>query len=130
MLSCPLAARIIQVNLPTSKPARFLLQWQPMRLCKALDINPGDVAAFVGAGGKTTSIWRIQAELAARGLCSILTTTTKIMEPVMPPEGALMLTARPAAARIAGLLDRAPRLAMASRRLNEPYPWKGDHPGL
>jgi len=99
-----------------------------MKLYKALGIQPGDVAAFVGAGGKTTSIWRIQGELAAQGLRSILTTTTKLMEPVMPPDGALTLTTRPEAGRIAALLDRAPRLALAARRLSELYPWHDDHP--
>ena len=99
-----------------------------MKLDEALGIQPGDVAAFVGAGGKTTSIWRIQGELATRGLRSILTTTTKIMEPVMPPDGALMLTTRPDASRAAALLDRAPRLALASRRLGELYPCHDDHP--
>lgn len=99
-----------------------------MKLYVALGIQPGDVAAFVGAGGKTTSIWRIQGELATQGLRSILTTTTKIMEPVMPPDGALMLTARPDASRIGALLDRAPRLALASCRLGELYPCHDDHP--
>jgi probable selenium-dependent hydroxylase accessory protein YqeC len=99
-----------------------------MKLYEALSLRPGDVTAFVGAGGKTTSIWRIQSELAAQDLRSILTTTTKLMEPVMPPEGALMLAAQPDAARIADLLDHAPRLALASRRLSERYPWKDDHP--
>ena len=99
-----------------------------MKLYEALSLCPGDVTAFVGAGGKTTSIWRIQSELAAQDLRSILTTTTKLMEPVMPPDGALMLAAQPQAARIAELLDRTPRLALASRRLSERYPWKDDHP--
>ena len=99
-----------------------------MKLCEALGIYPGDVAAFVGAGGKTTAAWRIQGELAAQGTRSILTTTTKIMEPVMPPDGALMLAARPEANRIADLLRRAPRLALASRRLSEAYPWHDNHP--
>jgi probable selenium-dependent hydroxylase accessory protein YqeC len=99
-----------------------------MELGEALGIQPGDMAAFVGAGGKTTSIWRIQGELATQGLRSILTTTTKIMEPVMPPDGALMLTARPDAGRVGALLDRAPRLALASRRLDESYPCHADHP--
>jgi len=99
-----------------------------MKLYEALGIRPGDVAAFVGAGGKTTAIWRIQGELAAQGTRSILTTTTKIMEPVMPPDGALMLATRPEASRVADLLRRAPRLALASRRLSEPYPWHDDHP--
>jgi probable selenium-dependent hydroxylase accessory protein YqeC len=99
-----------------------------MQLCEALDIRPGEVAAFVGAGGKTTAIWRAQAELVAEGGRAIVTTTTKMMEPVLPRDGALMLAARPDAARIADLLDRAPRLVLAARRLGNPVPAHADHP--
>ena len=100
-----------------------------MKLCEALGIRPGEVAAFVGAGGKTTAIWRAQAELVAEGGRAIVTTTTKMMEPVLPRDGALMLAARPDAARIADLLDRAPRLVLAARRWAIQYPAHADHPG-
>ena len=99
-----------------------------MQLCEALDIRPGEVAAFVGAGGKTTAIWRVQAELVAKGGCAIVTTTTKVMEPLLPRDGALMLVARPDVARTADLLDRAPRLVLAARRLGNPVPAHADHP--
>jgi probable selenium-dependent hydroxylase accessory protein YqeC len=99
-----------------------------MQLCEALGIRPGEVAAFVGAGGKTTAIWRAQAELAAEGGRAIATTTTKVMEPLLPRDGALMLAARPDATRIADLLDRAPRLVLAARRLGNPVPAHADHP--
>jgi len=82
----------------------------------------------VGAGGKTTAIWRAQAELAAAGWRSVATTTTKMMEPILPGDGVLMLSARPEAARMADLLRYAPRLALASRRLDELQPIQGDHP--
>jgi probable selenium-dependent hydroxylase accessory protein YqeC len=39
-----------------------------------------------------------------------------------------MLTVRPDATRIAGLLERAPRLALAARRLSESSPFHADHP--
>jgi probable selenium-dependent hydroxylase accessory protein YqeC len=99
-----------------------------MKLWEALDLHPGEAVAFVGAGGKTTAIWRVQAELAAAGLCSVVTTTTKMMEPVLPPDGALMLTARPDAGRLAKLLDSAPRLVLASGRWGEFQPLHSDHP--
>ena len=99
-----------------------------MKLCEALGIRPGEVATFVGAGGKTTAIWRAQVELVAEGKHVIATTTTKIMEPVLPRHGALMLAARPDAARIADLLDRAPRLTLAARRLSAVQPLHADHP--
>ena len=99
-----------------------------MKLWEALDLHPGEAIAFVGAGGKTTAIWRVQAELAAAGLRSVVTTTTKMMEPVLPPDGALMLTARPDAGRVTKLLDCAPRLVLASGRWGEFQPLHSDHP--
>jgi len=47
----------------------------------ALGVQPGDVVAFVGAGGKTTVIYRMAAELAQRDWRVLLTTTTKIWPP-------------------------------------------------
>lgn len=99
-----------------------------MRLCEALDIHPGQVVAFVGAGGKTTAIWRIQAELGAQGTPAIYVTTTKMMEPVLPPGSALYLARRPDATRIAGLLELAPRLVLAARRPANPVAPHADHP--
>jgi len=99
-----------------------------MKICEALGIRPGEVAAFVGAGGKTTAIWRAQAELVAEGGRAIVPTPTKVMEPLLPRDGALMLAARPDAARIADLLDRAPRLVLATRRLGNPVPAHAGHP--
>jgi probable selenium-dependent hydroxylase accessory protein YqeC len=99
-----------------------------MKLYEALGIRPGEVATFVGAGGKTTAIWRAQAELVAEGGRAIVTTTTKVMEPVLPRDGALMLAARPDAARIADLLNRAPRLVLAAGRLDHPAPAHAGHP--
>jgi len=99
-----------------------------MKLCEALGLRPGEVAAFVGAGGKTTAIWRAQAELVADGGRVVVTTTTKIMEPVLPRDGVLVLTAQPDVARLTDLLDRAPRLTLAARRLGAVQPLHADHP--
>lgn len=49
-----------------------------MRLVDALAVRPGDVVAFVGAGGKTSAMFRLAAELAAQGLRVLTTTTTRI----------------------------------------------------
>jgi len=51
-----------------------------MRLSYALGIQPKEVVAFVGAGGKTTAMVRLGAELAADRRV-ILTTTTRIFPP-------------------------------------------------
>ncbi|HQA69086.1 MAG TPA: selenium cofactor biosynthesis protein YqeC [Aggregatilineales bacterium] len=49
-----------------------------MNLSEALQIERGDVVVFVGAGGKTTAMFRVAHELAARGLRVVSTTTTRI----------------------------------------------------
>ncbi len=49
-----------------------------MRLSAALDIQPRDVVSFVGAGGKTSAMFRLASELAEQGWQVISTTTTRI----------------------------------------------------
>ncbi len=51
-----------------------------MKLVDALDIRPGEVVAFVGAGGKTSAMFRLATELAERGLRVLTTTTTRIAQ--------------------------------------------------
>jgi molybdenum cofactor cytidylyltransferase len=52
-----------------------------MILRTALRIEPGEVVAFVGAGGKTTAMFRLARELAQTRGKVITTTTAKIGEP-------------------------------------------------
>src|SRR4030042_4535629 len=49
-----------------------------MRLSRALEVNRKDVVSLVGAGGKTTTMFRLADELAAEGWKVIGTTTTMI----------------------------------------------------
>ncbi len=49
-----------------------------MKLQKAFDISPGEVVAFVGAGGKTSTMVALGHELAEAGLRVLATTTTRI----------------------------------------------------
>ncbi len=51
-----------------------------MFLAKALRVKRGDVVSFVGGGGKTTSMFRLAAELSASGMRVVSTTTTHISE--------------------------------------------------
>jgi len=51
-----------------------------IQLAKALRAGRGDVVAFVGGGGKTTSMFRLAAGLCAAGLRVITTTTTHISQ--------------------------------------------------
>lgn len=48
-----------------------------MNLSTALRIQPNDVVALVGAGGKTTALFHLADELSARGERVIVTTTTR-----------------------------------------------------
>jgi molybdenum cofactor cytidylyltransferase len=52
-----------------------------MDLMDALDARPGDVVAFVGGGGKTTAMYRLCAEAAARGLHAVASGTARFTEP-------------------------------------------------
>jgi probable selenium-dependent hydroxylase accessory protein YqeC len=47
----------------------------------ALELGPGDVVSIVGAGGKTSLMYRLVRELVAAGVPVIGTTTTRILEP-------------------------------------------------
>ena len=50
-------------------------------LREALAVGAADVVALVGAGGKTTAMFRIARELAEAGERPVVTTTTKILVP-------------------------------------------------
>ncbi len=49
-----------------------------MQIYQSFRIQPKEVVAFVGGGGKTTAMFRLADELAARGQRVITTTTTRI----------------------------------------------------
>ena len=49
-----------------------------MQLAEALNPRKGDIVAFVGAGGKTSAMGRLAAELADSGWRVVVTTTTRI----------------------------------------------------
>lgn len=51
-----------------------------MEIRQALDLAPGDVVSFVGAGGKTSALFRLAGELAGQGWRVISTTTTRIAQ--------------------------------------------------
>jgi molybdenum cofactor cytidylyltransferase len=51
-----------------------------MKFQKAFDINPGDVVALIGAGGKTSLMVALGYELAEAGWRVLATTTTRIGE--------------------------------------------------
>ena len=62
-----------------------------MQLAEALDFRRGDMAGLIGAGGKTTTMFRLAQELRAQGCKVLLTTTTKIFKPSKPHVDRLFL---------------------------------------
>jgi len=62
-----------------------------MQLSQALDLRRGDVAALIGAGGKTTTMFRLAKELREKGRKVLVTTTTKIFKPSKPHVDRLFL---------------------------------------
>ena len=58
-------------------------------LAEALSVGAGDVVSLVGAGGKTTVLYALAADLRKRGLSVVMTSTTHMQMPVtattMPP---------------------------------------------
>lgn len=62
------------------------MRW--MDLFEAFDLAPGTIVAVVGGGGKTSLVYALAAEAAARGLSAIVTTTARFTRPSgipMPP---------------------------------------------
>ena len=54
---------------------------QPRTLIESLDLRAKEVISLVGAGGKTTLMFRLAKELLLAGEKVVTTTTTKILEP-------------------------------------------------
>jgi molybdenum cofactor cytidylyltransferase len=83
-------------------------------LVEALQLRTARVIAFVGAGGKTTALWRISNELIALGRHVIIAPTAHILEPKLPLDSIEYLTENPEPDQVNQLLDRAPRLIVAA----------------
>ena len=49
-----------------------------MQIHTSLRIQPHDIVAFAGAGGKTSAMFRLADELVAQGKRVIITTTTRL----------------------------------------------------
>ncbi len=62
-------------------------------LSRALGIGDREVVAFVGAGGKTTAMFRLAHELRAGGATPLVTTTTKILVPPLDPDERVVIEA-------------------------------------
>ncbi len=91
-----------------------------MRLTSGLGVGKGDVIALVGAGGKTTLMFRLAQELTDGGWRVITTTTTKIRPPhpgqtqQLIVESDAMLGLR----KVTEALKHRRHVTLASRRLD------------
>jgi probable selenium-dependent hydroxylase accessory protein YqeC len=68
-----------------------------MHLKDALAIEDGDMVSLIGAGGKTTTLFRLAKELRAEDRKVLVTTTTKIFKPTKPHVDRLFLVQEPEA---------------------------------
>ena len=64
-----------------------------MQLAEAVDLRRGEMTALIGAGGKTTAMFRLAKEQREQGCKVLVTTTTKIFKPTKPHVDRLFLIA-------------------------------------
>ncbi|HWH77402.1 MAG TPA: selenium cofactor biosynthesis protein YqeC [Candidatus Binatus sp.] len=62
-----------------------------MQLKEALGLRQGELVSFIGAGGKTTTMFRLAHELREENSKVLVTTTTKIFKPSKPHVDRLFL---------------------------------------
>jgi probable selenium-dependent hydroxylase accessory protein YqeC len=89
------------------------------RLKEAFELDRHRIICIVGAGGKTSLMFAMAAELAALGNHVITSTTTKILEPSHTDTPFLLLTegAGDMFETIPGLMHRYGHVSLAERRL-------------
>ncbi len=83
-----------------------------MQLSTAISLSEGDLVTFTGAGGKTTALRVLAAELAAQGHRVLVTTTTRFARAQLQAFPAHLLAPSPQALRRA--LDEKRVVAVAS----------------
>ena len=84
-----------------------------MDLKTALGLEPGEMVAFVGAGGKTTTAWRLLRSCVDSGEQVVFTTTTRVFQ---PKDAVLILDSNPNPGEIAQELLRSQTLVLAAGR--------------
>lgn len=90
-----------------------------MRLAEAINLRSTQALACVGAGGKTTLCWRVWMECTAADQPSIFTTTTHILEPILPAASALFLSVNPDPSTIRTIIRGQAGLILAASRLTQ-----------
>ncbi len=92
-------------------------------LIEALQLQHGGVVSLVGAGGKTSLMFRLAAELVDAGKRVITTTTTKILYPTETQSRHVLVDPDPHRLR-----RRAAAAAGEYRHLTLAHPRREDHP--
>ena len=90
-----------------------------MQLTEALGFRRGEMAALIGAGGKTTTLFRLAQELRSQGNKVLVTTTTKMFKPNKPHVDRLFLVADLAALTEACAAIPAPVVIGAGMAIND-----------
>lgn len=90
-----------------------------MQLVDALDLRRGEMTALIGAGGKTTAMFRLAKELHEQGCKVLVTTTTKIFKPAKPHVDRLFFVEDVADFASASAQIDAPVIVGAGRGVNE-----------
>jgi probable selenium-dependent hydroxylase accessory protein YqeC len=100
-------------------------------LTGALGIKAKEVISLVGAGGKTTLMFRLAKELSLGGKRVVTTTTTKILEPASGETGSLFVDSDGERIKdfLRGHLDQYAHITIARERL-ESGKLKGVSPNL
>jgi molybdenum cofactor cytidylyltransferase len=102
-----------------------------MRLRDALRIQRGDVVAFVGAGGKTSALFRLAGELRAEGWRVLATTTTRLAwDEAQRAPLAVRLTPRVTPAAIREWLNEHGFVLLYSHEDHEQRKVHGLHPDM
>ena len=103
-----------------------------MHLWEALQVHKGEVISLVGAGGKTTVMYRLGRELASLGWRVIATTTTMIRPPSLGVGEAVVVSSDPV--EVLRLAEETLRLhsliTLAAKRIEAENKLKGIEPDL
>lgn len=83
----------------------------------SLNLNKGGVISLVGAGGKTSLMFRLARELSREGVAVLSTTTTKIYTPNRKQSSVVIISgsASNLATEARGILGRYPHITAGSR---------------
>ncbi len=103
-----------------------------MRLCDAFQITRGDILSLVGAGGKTTTMYRLARELCDTGWRVVTTTTTMIYPPSHDQSPALIVESDPKVAlhQVEDALHASGTATLAAERLQAEGKLRGIDPTL